>query len=73
MYQECMLMYRLFYHLSRLLYLVLMILTHSTNNSNNLLKLKQCLVMEDNKFSNLIYILSIFVNICKIFVNNLTV
>merc|ERR1719391_1176711 len=73
MYQECMLMYRLFYHLSRLLYLVLMILAHSTNNSNNLLKLKQYLVMEDNKFSNLIYILSIFVNICKIFVNNLTV
>merc|ERR1711972_311813 len=51
MYQVFTLMYRLFYHLLRLLYLALMILTHSTNSSNNLLKLKQYLVMEDNIYS----------------------
>merc|ERR1719312_49475 len=47
MYQVFMLMYRLSCHLFRLLYLVVMILTHSTNNSNNLLKLKQYLPMEN--------------------------
>merc|ERR1719175_429702 len=52
MYQAFMLMCRLFYHLFRLLKVVLMIQTHSINSNNNLLKLKQYLAMEDNIYSN---------------------
>merc|ERR1719334_2614046 len=48
MYQAFTLMCRLFSHLSRLLLVVPLIQTHSTNNNSNLLKLKQCLDMEDN-------------------------
>merc|ERR1719206_205471 len=55
MYQVFTLMYRHSCHLSRLLYLAVMILTHSTNNSNKLLKLKQYLAME-NKYIFLLYI-----------------
>merc|ERR1719317_1313995 len=45
MYQAFTLMYRHYCHLSRLLYLAVMILTHTANNSNKLLKLKQYLAM----------------------------
>merc|ERR1719312_1126092 len=51
MYQVFMLMYRLFCPLFKLLYLKLMTLIYSINSSNNLLKLKQFLVMENNLFS----------------------